>query len=739
MEDITLSGFGDLLKAYRKQRKISQQELASRLDVHRNTIGGWERGDFLPESKTMVLEMAKQLHLNDNETRRLLEGSLTAITPYWNVPYQRNPFFTGREYLLQHLHEVLRQGKTVALTQPYALTGLGGIGKTQVAVEYAYRSAQEYTASCWISAETTETILSSFSLIAHLFDLPEKQVQDQNKMVAAVLRWFSRHCDWLLIYDNVEDIALVKPFLPAGPHLGHVLLTTRMQVTEPVAFSMQLENLSVDEGALLLLRRIRRLSSDELLDSIPVEEQQLALTLSEQLSGLPLALDQAGAYILETGCLLSDYLSLYEQRHDMLLASRGTNPSEHPDSVTTTFSLVFERAEQQNQPAAELLRLCVFLAPDAIPEALITRGAALLGPSLASIVTDPLAFNEAMRILRSLSLIQRHSHKKMLSLHRLMQTVLRDEMSEDMQHEWINCCIRLLNQSFPDGKLIVDQWDWCEQLVPHVLMNISDNRIENGSLLEEASLSHKAAKYLCERAQFSKAEPLFQHALCLRERMLGPDHLDVAFSLHNLAILYKEQGKYTEAELLYQRALRIREQTLKPDYANVAHTLNCLADICQLQGKYTEAEPLYQQALHIYEQAMGPNHSSTALSLNNLAALYDRQSRYAEAEPLYQRALRIREQILSPNHPDIAQTLTNLAMLYANQGKYEQAEPLCQRALRIGEQVLVSEHPNVAICLANLAEVTFKQEKYEQSELFYERSLYIWEQALGSDHPLVGK
>src|SRR5450432_1175774 len=182
MEDITLSGFGDLLKAYRKQKKISQQELASRLDVHRNTIGGWERGDFLPESKTMVLELAKQLHLNDNETRRLLEASLTAITPYWNVPYQRNPFFTGREELLHTLHEQLRAKQAVALCQSYALSGLGGIGKTQIAVEYTYRYHPEYAAIIWVEAETYETMLSSFVSVANLLNLIAKQEKDQNQI-----------------------------------------------------------------------------------------------------------------------------------------------------------------------------------------------------------------------------------------------------------------------------------------------------------------------------------------------------------------------------------------------------------------------------------------------------------------------------------------------------------------------------------------------------------------------------
>src|SRR5579884_2405855 len=139
MRDYQLSNFGDLLKTFRKRAHIVQQELADRLGVHRNTIGSWERGDFLPESKTLVLELARQLQLDTHDTRLLLEASLTGLSPYWYVPYQRNPFFTGREEVLQQVHRALHHQHTALLCQSSTLSGLGGVGKTQTAIEYAYR------------------------------------------------------------------------------------------------------------------------------------------------------------------------------------------------------------------------------------------------------------------------------------------------------------------------------------------------------------------------------------------------------------------------------------------------------------------------------------------------------------------------------------------------------------------------------------------------------------------------
>jgi tetratricopeptide (TPR) repeat protein len=182
------------------------------------------------------------------------------------------------------------------------------------------------------------------------------------------------------------------------------------------------------------------------------------------------------------------------------------------------------------------------------------------------------------------------------------------------------------------------------------------------------------------QARYSEAEPLYQRALAIDEKALGPNHPNVATNLNNLAALYKEQGKYSEAEALYQRALAIDEKAFGPNHPNVATNLNNLAALYRAQGKYSEAEALYQRALAIDEKALGPNHPNVAANLNNLATLYYGQGKYSEAEPLYQRALAIYEKALGPNHADVAGGLNNLAALYDAQGKYSEAEPLYQRA-----------------------------------------------------------
>ena len=236
---------------------------------------------------------------------------------------------------------------------------------------------------------------------------------------------------------------------------------------------------------------------------------------------------------------------------------------------------------------------------------------------------------------------------------------------------------------------------------------------------------------------YAKAQTPLERTVSIREKALGPTHLDVATSLNNLAALYRAQGRYEQAEPLYQRALDIREKILEPTHPYIAQSLSNLAMLYYDQGRYEQAEPLYQRALAIDEKALGPEHPNLAPDLNNLAALYDDQGHYEAAESLYQRALKILEKVLGPAHPHITFSLNNLAELYRVQGRYEQAEPLYQRALGIRKKVLGSAHPAIATSLNNLAELYRVQGQYEQAEPLYQRALSIQEKALGPEHPNV--
>ena len=589
-------------------------------------------------------------------------GPLASSSTLWNIPFPRNPFFTGRETILADLRTTLTSEQRAAITQPQAqaISGLGGIGKTQTAIEYAYRYRDEYQAVLWVRSSTREELVTDLIAIADLLRLPEKDAQDTNVTAKAVTRWLETQTQWLLIFDNADNLTMMRDYLPAG-NRGHVLLTTRAQAMSGLARKVEIARMKREEGALFLLRRAGLIAPDARFEDASAPERANALTLVQELDGLPLALDQAGAYIEETRFSLSGYLMLYRQQRANLLAWRGGRAFEHPAPVTTTWSLSFEKVEQANPAASDLLRLCAFLAPDAIPEEMFTKGREELGSVLQPIAADPFTLNLAIRELLNYSLVERDPETQTLSMHRLVQAVLRDNLDEETQHRWAACAVRTLSVCFPDAT--VANWPLCQRYLPHAL--VCTTYIQQWAITspEATTLLFQAGHYCYRRGQYPDAGALWKQALTVNERVLGAEHPDTLSSLNNLALLYAEQGKYELAEPLYQRALASYERVLGAEHPNTLSSLNNLAGLYHNQGKYELAEPLYQRALATRERVLGAEHPDTLSSLNNLASLYWNQGKYELAEPLYQGALATRERVLGPEHPDTATVRENYTNL----------------------------------------------------------------------------
>ena len=500
-------------------------------------------------------------------------------------------------------------------------------------------------------------------------------------MVAAVKRWLaSNKGGWLLILDNADDLELAADFMPLASS-GHILLTTRAQSTGAIANSLEVEKMEQAEGALLLLRRAKKLAADAPLQQATAPDRSQAEAIVEELDGLPLALDQAGAYIEETNCGLSGYLNLYRTRRTDLLQRRSKLRSEHPEPVGTTWSLSFQKVEQANPAAADLLRLCAFLDSEAIPEDIITEGAAEVGPLLQPVAADAFQLNEAIEVLRTYSLIKRNAETRTLNMHRLVQVVLKDGMDKKTQPRWAQRTVKAVNAAFP--RVEYSTWPRCQACLPHALACAALIELHKFTFPEAARLLGKVGWYLREHALYAQAEALLRQALSICEHAPDPEDTDIGSILNSLVLLYRAQGKYAQALPYGQRALVFYEKTLGPDHSYTATTLNNLAQLYRFRGKYTEAEPLYQRALAIKEQALELDHPSTATTLDNLAQLYHDQGKYTEAEPLYQRALAIVEKVLDPDHPDTAATLENYAGLLRQVQRTEEAARLEQRARAI--------------------------------------------------------
>ncbi|HTK08855.1 MAG TPA: tetratricopeptide repeat protein [Ktedonobacteraceae bacterium] len=741
------------LRRQRIKRNWRQQDLADQLGVTVVTIQRWERGSQQPSAYyriklcTLFGLSSQELGLSDGFPSESAtsdvapeRNDLSEQTPLWTVPYARNPHFTGRDDVLQqlgHLFAAKQPGEPMniqqaVLTQTQAISGLGGIGKTQIAIEYAYRARMQgrYRHTIWISAANEETILTSFVELARLV-MPTlvKDETNQRTIVTALLRWLEQCTQpWLLIFDNADDLDLVQPYLPHQGN-GHMLLTTRASAVGALASSIEVDLMGILEGTYLLLRRARRFSAEspEMMDD--------AINLVIALAQFPLAIDQAGAYIEETGCTLRDYLQLYQTHRHALLARRGRQATGYPESVATTWSLSFKRVEEQNPAATEFLRICAFLAPDHIPEELLTKGAPQWPPTLRETVTNPLRFNEMLEALLAFSLVKRLAEDRMLSLHRLVQAVQIDHMEVEAQRTWSERVVRALETTFPADPKNVDSWPQCLRYLEQA--QVCDALIQSHQLQlpEAADLLDRTGTYLHEHALYEQAESLYLHALSIREQHFGPDHPRAADSLSNLGVLYRDCGRYKEVEPLYLRVLAIREQQGDPDDLALADALNNLANIYESYRLPQKAEPLYLRALTIREHHLGPDHPQMAASLHGLGNLYWSQGRYEEAMPFYQRALAIREQHLGPDHLHTAATLNNIANIYYNQGRYEEAEPLYLRAHAIREQHFGSDHPHTAATLNNLGIFFTAQGRYKEAEPFHQRALAIREQHFGPDHP----
>ena len=616
-----------------------------------------------------------------------------------------------------------------------ALNGLGGIGKTQTAVEYVYRHRQDYEVVLWSGANTRETLVADYAAIASLLDLPEKNAQDQGEAVAAVKRWLENNSNWLLILDNADEIEIAEEFIPMC-ETGHVLLTTRAHAIGTVGESNALEKMSPKEGAIFLLRRLRKVKKDEGLKSATPEICAQAEALSTLVDGLPLALDQAAAFIEETPSTLEEYQTLYQSERQELLKRRGKLAEDHP-SVTVTFSLAFKKVADANPAAADLLRVCAFLEADSIPEEIFREGAKQLGDALSSAAESSLALTDAIREAARFSLLRRQPEGRTLSLHRLVQAVLKDEMEEVDKRLWAERAVRAVNEVFPVVEY--SNWPLCNRLIPHAQLLVSLIEEYNLDLPEAARILNRAGYYLRARTQYTEAESLLKRSLVIRERVYRGDHPDVAQSLNDLALLYSHHGRHAEAEPLAMRALTIREKMLGAEHLDVAQSLNNLAWVYFYQGRHAEAEPLSKRALAIREKSLGKEHVLVATSLINLAWIYIRQEKYEDAELLLKRALVIRKKTFGLAHPLTANSLEQLAILYESQGRLDEAESLYKNALEINERALGAEHLDTTNIRYSLAVLYDSQGRCEDAKPLFEQTLAIYEKTFGQDHRSVAR
>jgi tetratricopeptide (TPR) repeat protein len=633
----------------------------------------------------------------------------------WNVP-PRNPNFTGRAADLARIRSWLAEQPAVTV---HALHGMGGVGKTQAAVEYAYRYADEYDLVWWINSERVTVIDDQFARLAEEIGLP--QLADPEAMLGAVRRALRGRDRWLLIFDNAENPEHLRPLLPGGA--GHVLITTRRSGFRSLGGVLDLDILDRPDAIALLRRRAPDLTE--------AQAEQLA----DRLGDLPLALDQAAAYLDQTGMPSHEYLQLLDTRGADLL-SRGYT-SGYPHTVATVWSVSLDRLQVADPVAVQLLELCAWLAPDPIPLDLFTGHCSLLPEPLASAAADPVAFNDSVGALTGYSLVRRAEGS--MIVHRLVQDVTRHRSASQHTAEAglpLETVLALLRADLPgDVWAIPESWPRCGALLPSVLAATGHaSTPEEGTV---AWLLTHAGTYLRSQGRYTEALPLHQRALHMHEAALGPDHPDVAADLSYVGSVLSDLGRSAEALPLQERALRIRETALGPDHPDVATHLNYVGRALADLGQLAEALPLQERALRIRETALGPDHPDVAADLDWVGGVLADLGQATEALPLLQRALRIRETALGPDHPDVVADLNRMGRVLSDLGRSAEALPLHQRALRIHEAALEPDHPDMAADLNWMGRALAAMGRSAEALPLHRRALRIHEAALGPDHPDV--
>lgn len=693
-----------------------------------------------------------------------------ALPSVWNVPFRRNPAFTGRDAELAQLAAALHSDGMVALTQ--VLQGGGGVGKTTLAVEYAYRQRMLFDAVWWIRAEEPATLVGDYASLGVACKVAATGESDQKLAAKAVRRWLEDHDRWLLILDNAEDpdtkLGLDAPLDRAVGLLpqvvqGQVLITTRNTSWEEHAAVAELEVFSPAEAVTFLLARSG--STDE----------QAAAEVAELLGWLPLALEQAGAYVRQTRLPLSAYRDRLRQFPAIALTKGRPRDRDPADTVATTWQVSLERVRPT--PGGEaLLEVCAFLGPEEIPRDLVIQQLGAEVEEFTELADDPFALDEAVAAVRRYGLVK--VSEQSLLMHRLLQQVIRDHLDPDRRAGRTADTVRLIRRVFPVDAADPEGWPVCAQLLPHALAVTGHAQARDVEPGATAWLLTQAGLYLRQRGDLRQARALLERALAIREAHLGTDHLDTAQSLNDLGLVLHDLGAYDQARVVHERALAIRESQLGPDDLETAQSLNNLGITLRYQGVLDRAQTvheralairqarlgnhqdtawtltdlglvlrergdldgsiaLHEQALPVFEACLGPDHPATAHCVSRLATALTERGNLDRALPLHERSLAIREARRGPDHPDTAHSLTNYGRALTARGDLDRARTLIERAVAIREARLGEDNPDTAHALDDLARVLAAQGDLVQARSLLERAVSIRTSSLGPDHPLT--
>ena len=665
-----------------------------------------------------------------------------AASPSWkpaaptvstNIPINVPMHFLGRDDELEAIDAALKQGTSrVAVV---ALHGLRGVGKTTLAAAYAERHSADYRATWWVRAETADTLRADLVALGVRLDWVGAEEKEEPALEIVRRRLKDEGEGLLIIYDDAIEAASLRPNLPRGG-AARALVTSNAPTWRDVGALVEVRVWPKKVGADYLIARTGR-----------DRERAEAEALSEALGGLPLAHEQAAAHCERLGISLSDYRKRLEAAPTRLLDAAKDAPADYHGGLTVakSFALAINEAAKLHPAADPLISYAARLAPEPIPLFLFSEGREAFGEPLASQLADD-GLDEAVAALRAFALVDRESiadernpaiTTETIRLHRLVRWVAAERFEGAAAEAARRTLIEAMARVYPSDVFNnPSAWPRARRLDALALgLVAARDWPPTGAELAAAHLLNQLASYRHSAlGSYAAARPLYEQALAISEKALGPEHPNTAASLNSLASLLQDQGDLAGARPLYERALAICEKALGPEHRDTVQSLSNLALLLRDQGDFAGAQPLFARALAIREKTLGPEHLGTAQSLNNPALLLKDQGDLAGARPLFERALPIHEKALGPENPYTAASLNNLALLLKHQGDLAGARPLFERALAIRDKVFGPQHPHTAESLYNLGSLVLAEENLAGARPLLERALYIRQKALGPEH-----